>query len=238
MRRILLPCVIMMALSFSAFSSTTSAGVSSRAALQTLLPAARLINVTLSDALDYISSISGANFNIDWKSLEAANISKQTLINLNLHSIRLDKLLTMVLNEAAGGDTLTWYVDGNIIEITTREVSDKKLITVVYYVDDILLANAPFNGLITGGSTSFSNTGSGGGGGTSSTALNNSSSNNATNTVNTTQLSDGLLKLIETIEHPEVWRDNGGTTVMAYYNGNLIVSAPRSIQEAIGGPVN
>ena len=33
----------------------------------------------------------------------------------------------------------------------------------------------------------------------------------------------------------EMWRDNGGTAAIRYFNGHLIVTAPRSIQEAIGG---
>ena len=39
----------------------------------------------------------------------------------------------------------------------------------------------------------------------------------------------------ETIR-PDVWREAGGPASIRYYNGNLIVTAPRSVQEALGGP--
>lgn len=48
---------------------------------------------------------------------------------------------------------------------------------------------------------------------------------------------DDLVTLIRETIRPEIWKENGGNAAVRYYNGNLIVTAPRSVHEAIGGPV-
>ena len=35
---------------------------------------------------------------------------------------------------------------------------------------------------------------------------------------------------------PTIWKENGGPATMRYFNGKLIVTAPQSVQEMIGGP--
>jgi anti-sigma28 factor (negative regulator of flagellin synthesis) len=44
-----------------------------------------------------------------------------------------------------------------------------------------------------------------------------------------------LVDLIKSIIQPDVWADNGGKAQIRYWNGNLIITAPKSVQEAIGG---
>ena len=48
---------------------------------------------------------------------------------------------------------------------------------------------------------------------------------------------DQLVTLIRETIRPTIWKENGGTAAIRYYNGNLIVTAPRSVHEAIGGPL-
>jgi hypothetical protein len=214
-----------------AYGRSTSA----RAELETRLPAAKLDNVSLGDALDFLRDIAGVNLTVDWKALQAANISKDTIINLNLHEVSAEKVLSLILAQAAPGDVLTWYIDQNVVEVTARLVADQKLITVVYYVEDLLQPNDVFDYTIqniTGGSAQVTGSGGGSGGGQSL------SQGQTTQNKTMADKADGLIKLIETVVRPEIWRDNGGTASMAYLNGNLIVTAPRSVQEAIGGPVD
>jgi hypothetical protein len=207
-----------------------------RALLDKRLPAAKLDNVALADAIDFLRDISGVNITVDWKALEAINISKNTQINLNLHDVSAGKVLSLILAEAGPGDLLTYYIDQNVVEITTREVADQKMVTVVYYVMDLLQPNDTFDYTIQNiGGGSAQVTGGGGGSGTSSIAQ--GGQNNANGKTMDDKATD-LIKLIETVVRPEVWRDNGGQASMAYLNGNLIVTAPRSVQEAIGGPID
>jgi hypothetical protein len=227
--------VLAVILFLSASTNQAFAGSSARASLMLRLPAAKLDNIPLSDALDFLRDIAGLNIHVDWKSLNAANITKDTQINLDLHDVSADKVLTLILAEAGPGDLLTYYIDQNVVEITTKIVADQQMITVVYYVMDLLQPNDTFDYTVQnigGGSAQVSGGGGGGGGGQLQAGQNSS----ASKTID--DKADQLMKLIETVVRPEIWRDNGGTASMAYLNGNLIVTAPRSVQEAIGGPVD
>jgi len=47
-----------------------------------------------------------------------------------------------------------------------------------------------------------------------------------------------LIEMIKEIVQPSVWSDNGGKASIRFFNGNLIVTAPRSVHEEIGGPID
>jgi hypothetical protein len=216
-------------------TTAAQARSSARALLQTRLPSANLTNVSLADAIDFLRDVAGVNITVDWKELAAINITKDAQINLQLHDVTAGKILSLILSQAGPGDLLTYSIDQNVVEVTTRAVSDQQLITVVYYVIDLLQPNEEFDykiNSITGGSAQVTGGGGGGGGGQSLTV------NNSSQTKTVEQKAMDLIKLIETVVRPEVWRDNGGTASMEFLNGNLIVTAPRSVQEAIGGPVD
>jgi hypothetical protein len=80
----------------------------------------------------------------------------------------------------------------------------------------------------------------GGMGGTSGAGLTPpGGSGSGTNTPQQTSAQKGqeLVDLIKNVIRPNIWSDNGGPASIKYYNGKLIVNAPVSVQEAIGGPV-
>jgi hypothetical protein len=239
--------ILLPALHVSAAEKSTA-----RAALELRLPEAKLTNIALSDALQFLRDVSGTNINVDWKALEAINVGKDTQINVSLRDVRFSKVLSLILEEAAPGGLVTYYIDGNVIEVTTQAISDQKLIVVVYWVDDLINSNQPFSPTLTlqgggqitgGGAGGAGGMGGGGGGGGGNSIFSGSGGSNAGgaggNGANgmgsKQQAAQKLIDLIERIIRPEVWRDNGGNATIEYYNGNLIISAPRSVQEAIGG---
>jgi hypothetical protein len=88
----------------------------------------------------------------------------------------------------------------------------------------------------------FGNSGGGGygnGGGNGGFFSNSNNGNNNNNQPQETSDQKGqeLVDLIKTIIRPNIWTDNGGNSSIRYYSGKLIVTAPASVQEAIGGPV-
>jgi hypothetical protein len=233
MRRAITAGMVVFLLAYAgAYGSDTA-----RAGLSHRLPEAKLTNVTLSDAIQFLQDAGGLNIDVDWKSLAALNVTRDALINLNLHDVRIGKILSLILSQAAPGDALTYYVDDNVVEVTSQTVADQKLVTAVYYVEDLVSVNDNFDPTLTNVQNAQGGQSSGGGAsnpfsasGTSSTA-----GNSADAKENKAQK---LIKMIETIIRPEIWRDNGGPATIEYFNGNLIVSAPRSVQESIGGPLN
>ena len=214
--------------------------------------------VTLGRAIDYLRDVSGANIVVNWKVLEGVGVAKDTVITLQVRDLTLRKMLQLVLDQASPNAELVTSVDSNVIQVTTQEDADKQVITKVYIVDDLVMApivrQAPSLSLGTSTSTTI-NSGSGGaqgssgmntGGNTGSNGSsgggifgNNNSSNQNQQTQQKTsqQRGDDLVTLIKEVVRPTIWRDNGGTASIKYFDGKLIVTAPISVQEAIGGPV-
>ncbi|HUB26990.1 MAG TPA: hypothetical protein VL992_16305 [Tepidisphaeraceae bacterium] len=223
----------------------------SSAVLDAIQPELKFENVPLSDALDFIRDTSQANVIVDWKALESVNVDRDSLINLHLRNVTLRKALNIILDEAAPGDVLTFYMDDNVIEVTTQEKADSIMFTMVYPVQDLLVQIPQFtqqdlSGLVSavssssgqsttlGGGQTATNLSSGGGAGS---ALGQGTSNSQ-NIKTQADAGADLVKLITDTVRPEVWRQNGGNCSISFYNGLLIVTAPRSVQEAIGGPID
>lgn len=229
-----------------AYATMPARAVTGHRALNANVESAKFDNVPLSVVIDSIRDQTNANIHVNWKALEAADVDKDAQVNLRLRNVPVHKLLDLALEEAGAGTALTYYVDQGVIEITTSELADQSMITRVYPVDDLLLeipdfTDAPdFN--ITNNNTQTSGTGGGGGGGNSSQGLFNGSNGNnnsqATQLTTKTQRAQALIDLIEQVIRPEIWQTSGGQATIHYFNGSLIVRAPRSVQEALGGPVD
>jgi hypothetical protein len=224
--------VISMGFSLRASAAPRSA----RLMLMHLVPQAKLDNVSLEESLNFIRDVTGANLVVDWAALQSANVDKQTEVNVSLRNVRLEKLLQIILREAAGGDTLTYYTDENIIFVTTKEIADSKLITLMYYVNDIIGPSQQFVPQAAGISAPSLSGGSATGGGGGSTG-GGSVSVSVGQTNNTQTAVAAIITMIENNIRPEVWKDNGGASTIDFWNGYLIITAPRSVQEAIGGPI-
>jgi hypothetical protein len=206
-------------------------------ALGLTLPQVNFQGVALSDAFDYIRDVTQANIHVDWKSLEAAGVDKGTVVNIRLRDVPVRKLLNLLLNEAGGqgGALLTYYADEGVIEITTREVADKQMITKVYPIEDLIVEIPDFVGPdlnITQNNQGGGGRGGGGSGGQSVVQQNNTQDRDKQMT--RAERAQQLIDVIQETIQPEIWRTNGGTAAIRFFNGSLIVTAPRSVHEALG----
>ena len=136
--------VLLMMLCGDAFGAKSAANAQTRAQLDRVLPAVIFSNVTLKDAIDFLRDVSGSNIHVNWKAIEAAGITPDTAINIKLRQVLLQKVLGLLLSEASGGAGLTFYIDDGVIEITTKEIADNTMYTVVYPVQDLLVEPPPF----------------------------------------------------------------------------------------------
>jgi hypothetical protein len=69
--------------------------------------------------------------------------------------------------------------------------------------------------------------------------FNNNTSNTSSQPKETSdQKGQELVDLIKSVIRPSIWNDAGGPASIRYFNGKLIVTAPVSVHEAIGGPVS
>jgi len=238
MKRIAAAAVLaIVLLPISSYAANVNATV--KRALATELGSVNLANSSFADALDYLRDVTGANINVNWKILNNANITKETPVNVKLRSIPMRKALQLILDEAGAATPLTYFIDEGVIEITTREAADAKLITRVYDVSDLIVEIPDFAGpdlnLMT---QSNSNSGSGSGSGNSSNIFGGGNSNGNTNkepAKTATERGNELVSIVTGTIRPEIWEVNGGTATIRYFRGRLIVTAPRSVQEMIGG---
>ena len=224
-------------------ASLASAQVAPRAALEKDLPEIKMDGVALVDVIEFLRDASGANLNVNWRALEQNGVSKDTPVSIRLRNVSLRRVLSLLLDQAGSG-LLTFYSEDNVIEVTTREIADSKMITRIYPVADLLMDIPDFEGpsLSLGNNNNNGGNGGGngnnGGGGGSGGIFNTQNSNKDEEKGKTREeRAQDLVDLITTILFPNVWQVNGGKASIRFFNGNLIVTAPASVHEALGGPL-
>jgi hypothetical protein len=201
-------------------------------------PIANFTGVALGDAIEYIRDITQANMHVNWRALEEVGVGKDTVVNLRLRAVPLKTVLRLMLNEAGGGTALTYYVADGVIEITTQELADKELITKVYPIDDLIMdfpdpVPPEFNIQATAQTS-----GNGGGGGSSGQGIigsGNTATNDQQNRTSQKDRAEDLIKIIQDSIQPNVWKENGGLASIHFFKGSLIVTAPRSVHQALAG---
>jgi uncharacterized membrane protein YgcG len=233
-----------------AASAAPGKGGVSRATLARTMPELKFDGVAFSDAVDFLRDVTAANLVVNWKALEGAGVTKDTVVNLKVRGVSLRKALSLLLAEAGGADgAITYTVEDGVIEITTTDLADRKLTTRVYPVGDLLIDIPDFVGPSFDLSQNGNNGGGGGrggGGGGSSQGLfggggaggggNNGGDRGETGEKKTKdERAQELLGLIRDTIYPDIWRENGGPASIRMYRDNLVVTAPAKVHEAIGG---
>ncbi len=218
-------------------AGSASAQTAAKSALIKRLPTVKFTDVSLTDAIDFFRDTSNANFTVDWKSIEEIGVSKDTPVNLTLRHAPMRVALKATLESAAPG-LLTYYIDQNVITITTLAKADERMITRIYPVQDLLVEIPDFKAPSLSLTDNTSNGNNSGGGNDLFGGNNNSNRDEDKEQTKTrAERAEDLITLIRETIRPEVWDVNGGKAKIRFFNGNLIVTAPRSVQEAIGGPV-
>ncbi len=197
-------------------------------------------NVALSRVIEFLRDTSGANIVVNWRVLEGAGVARETPVSIQVRELTLRKMLRLVLDQASPNTFLVYNVDANVIEITSQEEADKQLVTKVYVVDDLVMPDMkqvtpPQMDLSTVTKNGTTSGGSGAGNSSGSIFTTDAASNVPEDT--TEKRGEDLAKMVREVVRPAIWRENGGPASIRYFTGKLIVTAPISIHEAIGGPV-
>jgi hypothetical protein len=232
---------VMVAVLGLALPARSASASPSSAALNRTLPELKFDGVGLNDCIDFLRDVSGSNINVNWKALAEANVQKDAPITVRLYGVPLRKALAIILDQATGGEALTFYSEDNVIEVTTKAAADKIMYVRVYPIEDLILDVPDFTDAPN--LTLQPSSGGGGGGGSTNSATSQGPFGQGSTAAKETvkpkeQRADDLVQLIVATIQPEVWTANGGTASVRYFNGSLVVSAPRSVHEALGGPVD
>jgi hypothetical protein len=241
-RRRILSAVAIGMLGFALAAPQRASGAApgrTTASLNRTLPEMKFDGVALVDAIDFVRDITNANITVNWKALEAAGVTRDTVINLKLRNVSLRKALTLMLAEASGGEGVTYTIDSGVIEITTTDLANQQTYTRVYPVGDLLMDIPNFTDAPDFSLQSQSQSGGRGGGGGGQSLFGgagNGGGQAGESTGSTRQeRADELLNLIRETIYPDIWRENGGTASIRMYRDSLVVTAPRHVHEAIGG---
>jgi general secretion pathway protein D len=229
-----------------------------QALLARRLPSVQFKDTPLSDAIDFLRDLTGANILVNWNALQAAGIDKQTVtINASLHDVPFSKVLTIVLDQAGPGK-LGYNIEDGVITISTMDELNKKVVTRVYDISDLLvnpnfdstidtqsaLQNALGGGLggSTGGVGGSTGGAFGGGGGSSFGGQQGQNGQNGQNGSNNgsgnlqQQLQDIEKKIKNTVDY-DTWKDNGGTGsgTIDDFNNQLIITQTPSVHSDVQG---
>ena len=211
------------------------------AQLEKPLPALTFDAVGFSDVVDFLRDVSGTNIFVNWKSLEAAGIDRNTPVSANLRNIKFSKALSIILDSVGGGQTKLGYtIDEGVITISTQDDLSRNVVVRVYDIRDLIVNIPDFTDAPTfslDASQSTGNQGGGGqglgqGGGGQTTSVTNQLFQNANqlgqnqNRGPTRQdLIDNITKLIEDTVSTDSWKDNGGSVgALRELEGQLIVT--------------
>ena len=245
LRRLCLVAVIGM-LSVGLISPQSAAGArgATSRSLGRTLPEMNFDGIALTDCVDFLRDITAANIVVNWRALEGAGVTPDTVVNLKLRSVSLRKALSLLLSEAGGGEGITYTVDEGVIEITTTELANARTYTRVYDVADLLMeipdfTDAPDFSLQqsqnNGGGGGGGSGGGGGGGGGGLFGDSNNQNEDEDKGPTKAERAEELLGLIRETIYPDLWRENGGTASIRMFRESMVVTAPRIVHEAIGG---
>ncbi len=229
----------------SASAANYSWAISTKQSLNDVLPATRMRNVSLRQAIAYLRNTTEANIFVNWNALQNAGVSPNTPINLELRDVAVHKILSIILQQVSPQTTLVYFVSDNVLTITTRSDANLHMVTRVYPVDDLVMTvpnftNAPTFNLQSATQNSTAQVSASGGGGLGSAGGqdlfqgNNTMAQSAAQT-SSTRRGKQLVRLIEETIHPNIWVHGGGQANIMYFNRSLVVTAPVYIQELVGG---
>jgi len=116
-----------------------------QANLNRKIPELSFDEVGFGEVVDFLRGASGANLFVDWKSLEAAGISRNTPVSARMRNISFSKALSVILDAASGGNKkLGFRVEDGVITITTADELSKNVTVRVYDIRDLLVTVPDF----------------------------------------------------------------------------------------------
>ena len=153
-------------------SSESSADTLVRKRLAESVPSISVQQQPFSDVVNLLRRETGANIVVNWNALANAGVQKQTPISLQLSNVPFKKILSLVLQQAAGsgGTPLGYSIDQGVITISTRDQLAQQTEIKLYDISDLLVqapnfTNAPTFNLSSATQKSTSQVSSQGGGG-------------------------------------------------------------------------
>jgi len=195
-------------------------------------------NSTAKNSFRWWSNTTGIPLVISWRELENAGIDPDAPIELNLRNVPASVVLSLMMKQLSPETPLMYEVTDYYIRIMTKEQANKESVVRVYDIQDLIYRIPNFKGQQFDLNSALSNTSSGGssGGPSSTTTIFNPDVEDEV-VLSKAERGEEIANLIrETIE-PDTWQALGGMhSSVKYFNGRLIIKAPRYVHTKIGIP--
>lgn len=214
--------------------------IEGRAVLGRRIDELNITDMPLCDLLNLLAEQQNLNMVVKWSQLSEAGVERDQPITLRLKNVRLEQVLSVILEDAghAAGAVGYEHRDG-ILLVTTREELFKRHVMSVYDVRDLLTAGLDWRALKLRTATaqparmpdpaapaSFAAPVASGTLPPAATAT----------AAEAFECAWPELELVSTITEavmPDVWVCNGGNAAVRVYNGILIVRAPHAVHEDV-----
>ena len=112
--------------------------------------AVKFDNMPFGDVIDYFRALTGANFNVQWRSLELVGVTRHSPVTLRLAQATVEQALDLVLDQLSAGrdkfGRLYWVLDDGIITIATGDALNTTIKTRMMDVSDTLVTVPNFPG--------------------------------------------------------------------------------------------
>ena len=190
---------------------------------------------SLSDVIGFVQAVTQLNVDVDWQSLEAVSINRETPVTLNLTQVPVETVLNRVLEKISQDEqnAAGWAIEDGVLRIASKEAINRNKLLVIYDVRDLLVeitdfANAP--------NFDLSQTTQDGGGGSQSPFQGGSQNANGAGGRTLQERTDDLIKIITETIDSSGWREVGGTTgFIQQLRGNLIITQTPKNHRSIAG---
>ena len=188
-------------------------------------------NVTFENALAELRGASHINIAVRWRVLEERGVVRTVPVTLHLRGVTVAALVTELLHQVSPEPELRYVGVGNILTISTLEDLNSTMYVKVYPIDDLIhdvpdFIGEGFLGCVGGGGSGARSAGDRGSGGYSEISR-----------TRADHLSE-VIDLIQSSIEPNIWEVNGGrATIRVFLGRSLVVRAPLSVHEKLGGPL-
>lgn len=108
-------------------------------ALQQTVAEADFDQIEFAQVVEYLRNAYRVNLSVDWAALSGVGIKRTAPVTLHLRNVRLEKVLTLLLERAGSGAGLLGFeMEQDVVTISVQEALDRKMVVQTYDVRDLI----------------------------------------------------------------------------------------------------
>lgn len=185
------------------------------------------------DVLKFFQTLTQVNMDVDWESLGAIGVTKDSLVSLKLTNVPAETLLDRILRKVSTDQfsTANWWVENGVLTIASDEALRKNRSLVIYNIQDLLFDIPNYTQVPEIDLNTVLQQGEGGG----QTPFEENDEEEDARPTRQERI-DQIISILQENVDFEGWRDNGGETgTLQELNGSLIITnTPRNHREIVG----